>query len=75
MPMQSCHRDVNGARLYCEIAGAGEPLVLIHGFSLDHRMWDDQFEAFAQAYRVVRYDLRGFGQSALPAGPTLRARV
>jgi pimeloyl-ACP methyl ester carboxylesterase len=29
-------------------------------------MWDDQFEAFAQHYRVVRYDARGFGKSAQP---------
>jgi 3-oxoadipate enol-lactonase len=43
-------------------------LVLIHGYSLDTRMWDDQFDAFSQQYQVVRYDLRGFGESALPTG-------
>ena len=58
--------DVNGTRLYYEVAGSGHPLVLIHGFTLDTRMWDDQFETFAQDYRVLRYDARGFGKSALP---------
>ncbi len=57
---------VNGTQLYYEIAGKGSPLVLIHGFLLDTRMWDDQFAPFEQHYRVIRYDARGFGKSALP---------
>jgi 3-oxoadipate enol-lactonase len=60
--------ELNGTRLYYEVSGAGHPLVLIHGFTLDTRMWADQVRAFAPAYRVVRYDLRGFGKSALPGG-------
>lgn len=60
--------EVNGTRLYYEIAGEGYPLVLMHGGIMDSTMWDDQFEAFAQQYRVIRYDLRGFGQSDLPDG-------
>jgi pimeloyl-ACP methyl ester carboxylesterase len=58
--------DVDGARLYWEAAGAGPAVVLIHGFTLDTRMWDDQFLPLAERFQVVRYDLRGFGQSALP---------
>lgn len=58
--------NVNGTRLYYESAGSGEAVVLLHGFTLDTRMWDDQFLPLAQHYRVIRYDLRGFGQSALP---------
>lgn len=58
--------DVNGTRLYYEVAGSGHPLVLVHGFTLDTRMWDAQFEVFAQHYQTIRYDLRGFGQSATP---------
>ncbi len=70
MPIQqqAGFAEVNGTRLYYEIAGSGHPLVLIHGSTLDTRMWDDQFEPFAQHYTVVRYDVRGFGKSALPTG-------
>lgn len=58
--------EVNGTRLYYQVAGEGYPLVLMHGGIMDSTMWDDQFETFAQHYRVIRYDLRGFGQSDLP---------
>jgi 3-oxoadipate enol-lactonase len=58
---------INGTRLYYEVAGTGPPLILIHGHGLDSRMWDDQCAPFTAHYRVVRYDLRGFGQSA-PVG-------
>ena len=54
-------RAANG--IAYEISGAGEPLVLIHGFSLDRHMWDPQVAAFAGRYRVIRYDLRGHGDS------------
>ncbi|MEM6583676.1 MAG: alpha/beta hydrolase [Pseudomonadota bacterium] len=59
--------NVNGTALYYECAGSGTPLVLIHGNTLDTRMWDDQFDVFAEHYRVLRYDMRGFGRSQLPS--------
>jgi pimeloyl-ACP methyl ester carboxylesterase len=40
--------------------------VLLHGLGADSSYWQAQFDALAQHYQVVRYDLRGFGQSALP---------
>ncbi len=61
--------DINGASLYYEIAGQGPALVLGHAGFVDHRMWDEQFHAFAQHYRVVRYDRRGFGNSKPAPGP------
>ena len=61
--------DINGARIYYEVAGAGHPLVLVHAGIADSRMWDDQFAAFAKQYRTVRYDLRGFGRTEMVAGP------
>jgi 3-oxoadipate enol-lactonase len=60
--VESGYIDVDGARLYYEAAGAGEPLVFVHGFTLDARMWDDQWDVYARDYRVVRYDARGFGR-------------
>jgi 3-oxoadipate enol-lactonase len=59
--------EVNGTRLYYEAAGKGRAVVFIHGGLVDSRQWDDQFEEFSKRYRVVRYDLRGFGRSASPA--------
>ncbi|HEX6479866.1 MAG TPA: alpha/beta hydrolase [Ktedonobacteraceae bacterium] len=55
--------EVNGTRLYYEVAGTGHPLTLIHGGLVDRGLWDDQFDVFAQHYRVVRFDMRGFGDS------------
>lgn len=67
MPIETGFAAVNGTRLYYETAGSGPPLVLIHGHTLDTRMWDDQFAPFAAQYRVIRYDLRGYGRSDLPS--------
>jgi len=63
------HRDVapvRGTRLFYQMVGTGPPLVLIHGFALDSRMWDGQMGALATRHQVIRYDMRGFGRSALP---------
>jgi 3-oxoadipate enol-lactonase len=57
---------VNGTHLHYERAGIGHPLVLIHGFSLNTQMWEDQFAVFAQHYQTIRYDMHGSGRSALP---------
>src|SRR5215210_1370822 len=60
--------EANGVRLYYQEAGHGHPLVLLHAGVADHTMWDRQIDLFAQKYRVIRYDLRGFGQTAMPPG-------
>ncbi len=52
-----------------EVMGTGDPVVLIHGFSLDRRMWDPQLFALVDRYRVISYDLRGHGTSEPPTGP------
>jgi 3-oxoadipate enol-lactonase len=59
--------EVNGTSLFYETAGKGPAVVLIHGGLVDSRLWDDQLKEFSKRYRVVRYDLRGFGRSASPA--------
>lgn len=55
--------NVPRGALYYEEQGSGEPVILIHGHSLDRRMWNDQFSELARRYRVVRYDMRGYGKS------------
>ena len=62
---QTGFAEVSGTTLYYEVAGAGHPFVLVHGHLLDGRSWDDQFAVFAERYRVVCYDQRGFGDSGL----------
>lgn len=60
---------VGGTRLYYEVTGEGEALVLLHSGFTDCRMWDDQFETFGKHFKVIRYDIRGFGRSDRPSGP------
>lgn len=60
---------VNGAQLYYEMAGAGETVVFIHGMALDNRLWDAQWASFSKKYKVIRYDVRGFGQSSRAHDP------
>ena len=50
MPTKSGFADLSGTHLYYEVAGSGPPLVFIHGFGLDSRMWDDQFTPLAQRF-------------------------
>jgi 3-oxoadipate enol-lactonase len=60
--------EVNGAKLYYEFGGEGYPLLLLHAGVGDSRMWDDQFGVFAQQFKVIRYDLRGWGKSVVGPG-------
>lgn len=55
--------EVDNSHLYYEVAGEGNPIVFINAGGLDCRMWDAQFETFAYQYQVIRYDVRGIGQS------------
>jgi 3-oxoadipate enol-lactonase len=56
------------AKLYYEESGSGSPVIMLHGGSLDCRMWDDQFPVFACHYRTIRYDARGHGCSVSEGG-------
>lgn len=61
--------NIQGAPLYYEVAGQGDAVLFIHAGIADSRMWDEQCSVFAQRYQAIRYDIRGFGQSQIPAGP------
>jgi 3-oxoadipate enol-lactonase len=65
-PPQSGFVTIRNGQLYYELAGSGHALVLIHGNAGDRRHWDMQFAGFARHFRVIRYDVRGFGKSSLP---------
>ncbi len=65
--------SIEDSKLHYEVAGQGErTLVFSHAGFVDSRMWDPQWDFFAQRYRVVRYDLRGYGQSDPLDGPICR---
>jgi len=61
--------SVNGATFHSEVAGQGPGLVFIHAGVADSRMWDAEFAAFRDGFRVLRFDLRGFGRTPMPPGP------
>ena len=62
------HFPVNGADLAVVEEGSGPPLLLVHGFPLDHSMWQGQIAALGATCRVIAPDLRGFGQSSVTPG-------
>ena len=60
---------VNGVRLYYELHGSGEPLVLVHGSWGDARSWRLVVPGLAESFRVVVYDRRGHSRSQRPDTP------
>jgi pimeloyl-ACP methyl ester carboxylesterase len=68
-PVSRGFLKAGGGRLYYETAGKGRVLVFIHGGQMDRRIWDDQFNTFAKRYKVIRYDVRGYGKSSIPTKP------
>ena len=57
------HISVNGIDLAYERRGKGNPLVLIHGFPLDHTSWEDVALLLQDDFDLIIPDLRGFGES------------
>lgn len=51
------------ARICFETAGAGDDFVMIHAGVADKRQWNAAFDHFRQTHRVLRYDMRGYGES------------
>ncbi len=64
--------DLGDGQLYYETAGKGIPLILAHAAFLDGRMFDAIWERLAKHFRVIRYDMRGFGKSSPVPGPLAR---
>jgi pimeloyl-ACP methyl ester carboxylesterase len=70
--------DIGGARLYYYAAGtrgAGEPIVLLHGFPTCSHLWGKLTRLLPQGHRVVVVDLLGYGRSDRPAGRPVGIRA
>lgn len=63
---------VNGLRVFYQVRGTGQPLVLIHGYPLNGRLFEHQLADLSGLFQVVTLDLPGFGKSGpVPAGETV----
>jgi 3-oxoadipate enol-lactonase len=65
---------INGTNLSFVDRGGGRPILFVHGFPLDHCMWNGQIERFSAGHRVIAPDLRGFGQSGVSDGVVMMAQ-
>ena len=71
VPVEAGFADTNGARLYYEVYGKGEPLLLIPGISVNHLARADEVPVYAREFKVIVFDPRGTGQSSFPEGVQL----
>jgi pimeloyl-ACP methyl ester carboxylesterase len=66
------HTEYQGKTVTYRVEGKGEPVVLIHGFCEDSRVWEDfKTDLLEEHYRVIMVDLPGFGKSAPLPEPTI----
>jgi pimeloyl-ACP methyl ester carboxylesterase len=72
LDMIAGYADLGDGKLYYEMDGDGETLVLCHAGFVDNRMWDGQWDCFTRYFRVLRFDMRGFGKSDPATGPVSR---
>lgn len=70
---RAAHIEADGASIFVRTAGAGPPLLLLHGFPQTHLMWRNIAPALAQSFSVICADLRGYGQSGCPPSDSLHA--
>lgn len=61
--------SVNGIELHYDVQGSGLPLVLTHGIGGSGDTWAATVAALRDRYRVITWDVRGFGRSSKPPGP------
>lgn len=60
--------EINAVKMHYDIQGEGDGLVLIHAGIANLNMWEEQMKAFSGKYRVLRYDVRGWGETPDPEG-------
>ena len=63
--------QAEGAKLYYEEAGSGDPIIFVHEFADDLRSWEPQMRYFSRRYRCISYNARGYPPSEVPSDPEL----
>jgi pimeloyl-ACP methyl ester carboxylesterase len=64
---------VRGGRIELEVHGNGPPLILLHGWAMDRRIWAPQIDALAARFQLILPDRRGFGRSTAPPDLAMEA--
>jgi len=62
------HIEANGLRIYYEVHGEGEPLLLVHGGTATSQAWASHLPAFTEHFQVFAPDSRGHGRTDNPTG-------
>src|SRR5688572_1522254 len=55
--------SVDDYKIYVEETGKGDPIILLHGGLLDHRMWKEQVDDLSKSFRVITVDMPGHGRT------------
>src|SRR5688572_27394425 len=61
--------NIKGNEIAYDRHGSGPPLVLLHGFPLDHHLWDEVVPLLEDTFDLIFPDLRGFGDSTTIDSP------
>lgn len=62
-------QSASGVKIYYEVYGEGEPIVLVHGNPCDHWLWLYQIPVLSYSRKVIAVDLRAYGRSGKPTTP------
>ena len=71
----SYYADSNGTKIYYQVRGEGDPLILIMGFGADGDLWEKHVAEYEKHFMCVLIDNRGVGKSAQPKGPYYTAMM
>jgi pimeloyl-ACP methyl ester carboxylesterase len=66
-PKNARFAKIGPDRIHYSVTGDGDALLILHAGIADMRMWDAQIPDLSAKYRTIRYDIRGFGRSPIPA--------
>lgn len=75
VPIRAAETNAGGLKIHYEVAGAGQTIIFVHGWTCDASSWQYQVPAFSSRYQVVTLDLPGHGKSGSPAEKDFSMRL